>query len=704
MVSLPYLFYLHSDFPNSRVVTSSPYKSFLYTGLGTGFLLIGIIFIPGYLNRVLNSGIAKTSALDTPDSVGYGVFADNTKYPLQLDIFMMNITNPIEVLNGEKPHVKEVGPFRYLVYRTAVDPKWDDERTKLSWRYYTRYIFDEANSIMPDTTVLTSVNMPFWGSVSAFLAMGGSQFVDMTTTAAYPADDPDRDFKMAFISRPVKEIVFGYDGDPLLAVLHGMIADIPTAFSGIITNLTSIEDTRARVQPDTVMTGYPEIEELRQYKLYQGLDAISVPTSLFDRSPSYPWHGVKEFGKVEGSDGGAFPMPVTPEDSPRLFAPSFYRPITLEYMQSLKHKGLSVHAFKIPDTLWLSKEEHPENANYYQDKYSGVLNISACANNLPLFVTRPRFAGVDEEFTSTITAEFPEDASTDIEDNESFFYIEPHSGLTVNVASTTMVSVGVQSFNLTYDQVQAPSRVAVSEARKFLEETAMEPIAYSLYDIGGSSSPRKTFSYDPAIGNTAFTSFADPAVMKAAPTMLADKLDKTLQTQSSDNNGISETVNKVFFEKMNLAYIPLFHANQTAGIGAADAASLASILNTIETVMNNTPAVAYSLASVLFLVSLFFLYRGYQGYKTHQNEGHFFLQSDNVDANFGGSAHFDPTMGALDVEGYERGSGSTRFRAGSYDDLNLLQGGQEEYGRHVTMDASPNSMYAASGNQKSSRK
>ncbi len=207
-------------------------------------------------------------------------------------------------------------------------------------------------------------------------------------------------------------------------------------------------ETDKKVQPDTMYTGLYDIRNLRQYVKFNGQTSIEVHmparTHTFTNThphtnthtnthththththtnaqvcPSQPcpdnplvrpW-ATYDACVVQGSDGGAFPMPVRATDRPRLFVTSFYRSLDLTYVGPVEHLGIRLLRFTLPPEMWLNKSEHPPNSVYYQDVYTGVLNMTITSQYVPIFVSRPRYRGVDTRIASQVNITYAADPS-----------------------------------------------------------------------------------------------------------------------------------------------------------------------------------------------------------------------------------------------------------------------------------------------------
>lgn len=427
----------------------------------TVFLVLGF-YIPNMLNNALMTGLQRATTLDSYDSVAFEMFADNSKYPLWLDVYMLNITNPHDVLQGAKPNLEEVGPFVYKQYRKAVNLSWSADSTEITWKYYMYHEFVPELSVMSDETNMTSLNMAFWG-LAAMLNHPGD--VTMGSPLHMIVEGSGlNEFQRVFNHRPMKEIIFGYDNDPILEQVSRLLIPVPTRFPGLVDNFTSIADTVDRAKFDTLKTGFPDYATLRQYAQYKDQRNLEVCPSLrcypFNSTypppmPNNPWLDDSE-AIVRGSDGGAFPTPLNQYSSPLLWAGSFYRAVNLQYEKTHDVKGIEAHRFRLPEEMWRKSEYVPHNKVFFQDEYNGVLNITAPLTNLKAFITRPRYGSgpdpvldkIDERFTSQCDIKW----GTDPVDTGTYFDVEPLSGASLNVMSTSQLVLTMYPMNVTYEE------------------------------------------------------------------------------------------------------------------------------------------------------------------------------------------------------------------------------------------------------------
>jgi len=398
-------------------------------GVGVTLCIIGLICIaislllPSTIDSALMKALQDVTMLDTKESLAYSVFANNSEYPIGLSVYFMNLTNPDEVLQGGIPELQEIGPYNYKEYRVAYNVSWDDQHTTLSYRYYTTFQFDEETSASSDSDVVINWNpnvFPFWfvyKQVGPLLPTLGQKLYEGFQLPEYSTDE-----SRAFMKRSLREYIFGYPNDPLLALLAQEGFAPSPDYSGVIRNFTSFEDFNKNAKQDAMRTGYPEIRDLRKVVLSQDSTTVCEDSDEM----------------IDGTDGGAFPRPVKRTDRPKLFAASFYRNVELEYVGDSEVYGVKTLRFILPESMWRNS---PENQEKYSQIWNGAVNVTACTKSIPTLLTRPRFGkGRNPSQDFTDPALIAQSNVKWLDDNvatDTYFDIEPITGGSMNISSSS---------------------------------------------------------------------------------------------------------------------------------------------------------------------------------------------------------------------------------------------------------------------------
>lgn len=81
-------------------------------------LIVQALVIPTVLHKDLVVGLKKAVILDDPTSDEFIKWQDNTANPLTLTTYVYHVENPVELLLGATPKLKEMGPYVYYVSAT----------------------------------------------------------------------------------------------------------------------------------------------------------------------------------------------------------------------------------------------------------------------------------------------------------------------------------------------------------------------------------------------------------------------------------------------------------------------------------------------------------------------------------------------------------------------------------------------------------
>lgn len=343
----------------------------------------------------------------------------------------MDVMNSKEVVTmKQKPTLREVGPFVYNMYREAIDVSWDNHHTELTYRYKENFSFIPEESASLDTeTKITTSNLPFWGVNAAVRSMGLKTVVPEILEKEPALNDH---ISLVFTERTVSEILFGYD-DPFLKAMHDHFSNtISPHFDGLMPNHPLAEDVK--VMPDTIGTGHPHIRDLHKVKKFRGSETILVANSMGKLVSPWP---APENNIVRGNDGGNFPTPVTPTSSLTFFSSTMFRAVDLQFVEPRIHKNIQVNRFKFPDSMWRNAHEVPENKGYNQFGPSGLFDLSTCLN-ADMFLSLPRFHGVDPMVRSLIDVDWDEQKNPDF---TTYFDVESRTGATMNLYMSSQLNI-----------------------------------------------------------------------------------------------------------------------------------------------------------------------------------------------------------------------------------------------------------------------
>jgi hypothetical protein len=113
-------------------------------------LLVGLI-IPLVFYRLEVAGIHDSVVISSKDSVSYDIWQSNfygsgKKPIIHYDIYIFDLQNPAETLNGSQPVVVEKGPYAFHEYYNKFDIYWKDDGNVVHYKSQRFYVFDAART------------------------------------------------------------------------------------------------------------------------------------------------------------------------------------------------------------------------------------------------------------------------------------------------------------------------------------------------------------------------------------------------------------------------------------------------------------------------------------------------------------------------------------------------------------------------------
>jgi hypothetical protein len=139
---------------------------FLSTGFVIGLALIAIgIALPIVIKKAVTTGVTNTVILDpskmTEESLA--TYINGTQFQ---DVYIWNCTNLYDVLtSGAKANFQEVGPITTIRHSLRYNVTWDNDNSKVSYKWLTTYEVVPNSQYLLDQTIIGP--NPFYFGVGA---------------------------------------------------------------------------------------------------------------------------------------------------------------------------------------------------------------------------------------------------------------------------------------------------------------------------------------------------------------------------------------------------------------------------------------------------------------------------------------------------------------------------------------------------------
>lgn len=293
--------------------------------------MISTVALPVIVNTLLKQDIANRFVLDSPNKTRYAAWQDSrtpNAPEIMYTFWMYNVTNPSGILNGDKPHLQEVGPFVYRLQEIKLDVEFSADGpgntvNYTQWRYYLP-VGNNAS-----TTNITTLNVPF--QALAALATGGLSIV-VEGLYAHMTDE-----ESLFTTRPVNDYLFGYEDKQLYELSKTLPTVTDGRFPGFQTNLTDLAAVRKHRFGMSMHTGKADINLMQSLTRWQGMHEVYCCSSgpCGPKGGPLGW-GSHEAAAVKGAVGAQFKPFLDEYDSIDAFVQSLSRCVGRVLLQGLE--------------------------------------------------------------------------------------------------------------------------------------------------------------------------------------------------------------------------------------------------------------------------------------------------------------------------------------------------------------------------------
>ncbi|KAG2465881.1 SCRB2 protein, partial [Polypterus senegalus] len=285
--------------------------------------------------------------------------------PIYMQFYFFHVVNPAEILTGEKPVVKQKGPYTYREFRIKENVDFLDNNTKVSANSKKTYVFVPEMSVSEgDDDFIRTVNVPAVTLMEKFKS--NSVFANLISSYMKSINDG------LFVTKTVKEFLWGYK-DPLLSAVHKFLPTVEEYF-GFFYKANATDDGTY-----TFLTGendFRDFARIIEWQNKRSLYAAFEKEVSVNKIPAYRF--------------------IIPKE---VFANASINPANA--------------GFCVPDGNCLG---------------SGLLNVSKCKQDAPIIMSSPHFYQADEKFVNDIVGMNPNkedhETSMDINPHEYFTALE----------------------------------------------------------------------------------------------------------------------------------------------------------------------------------------------------------------------------------------------------------------------------------------
>jgi scavenger receptor class B, member 1 len=358
-----------------------------------------------------------------------------------MDIYLFNWTNPGDVKNvSSKPKFTQLGPYRFREHLDKLNIRFHDSNTTVSYRKISKYFFDPEGSNGSLTDLCTTVNMIAIGT--GVRVKNDGWFSQKTTSMALSSYG-----QKLSVTKTVSELLFEGYKDSLLDMATLFDSDPIFDRVGFLYKKNNTDVLSGTYE---VLTGVDDIYKLGSIKNYNNLSEF----------PFYEG----ECKKLKGSAGEFFSPEPSLSQPIWLFTPDMCRSIPYDYEKDIRLHGVKGHRFAAGDRALDNGTLYNETKCFASEEFlaSGVMNISICNKNQPMFMSFPHFYGADESYVNSIDGLQP-----DINKHQAYITLEPVSNhIKICQNKSLMVFMILDDRNYPRSDCPIPNKCAAPTVRR----------------------------------------------------------------------------------------------------------------------------------------------------------------------------------------------------------------------------------------------
>lgn len=346
--------------------------------------------------------------------------------PIMTEFFFFNVTNPDQVSElGDKPLLREVGPYVFREDRYKVEVEWSEDESTVAYNQNRRWHFlphlSGDNSL---EDVVYHLNVPLVASADyvrrsrmdykekLFLYYSINQMHSLTSASLFP-------------SHTIRQLMFDGYTDALIQESY----------------LLNFDDISIPFDKFGWFYGRNDTSSDGRYEIFTG------KSSLKDMGLMHAWNGSVElkhfYGKCNslGRTGADFQPPFqtpTPH-SIRIFVGDICRPLTLFFDRPVTTQGVISNRYVADGRTFDYAMD--QNRCYCRGSCprSGVADTSACTYDTPSAFSLPHFQFADPFYLEQVRGLNPSPGR-----HAFYFDVHPILGIPVNVHVAAQINIVVR--------------------------------------------------------------------------------------------------------------------------------------------------------------------------------------------------------------------------------------------------------------------
>ncbi|KAI4492425.1 hypothetical protein M0804_002216 [Polistes exclamans] len=335
-----------------------------------------------------------------------------------LKVYLFNITNHDEFLSGKdsKLNFQEVGPYVYKEKMEHGNVKFNNNDTiSVTPLHPLVYVPEMSNGteqdilILPNIALLSITNV--MREASYFTRWGLNLLIIQTDTKP-------------LVAMTAREFMFGYESTLVTLGNKFMPAWIKFDKLGLIDRMYDFDGDY-----ETIYTGENNVKMTGLIDKYNG--NVDLPY----------WKG--KCANIHGaSDGTKFPTYIQPNDTLLFFRKSLCRSAHMTRTGEKVVKGLYAYKYNFMENEMDNGAYNEDNKCFCREGHClppGLIDVTACYYGFPIALSFPHFYKSHPSLLAAVNGLQPNPKK-----HESYFYIQPESGLPVDLAFRFQINMAFQ--------------------------------------------------------------------------------------------------------------------------------------------------------------------------------------------------------------------------------------------------------------------
>ncbi|PAA66906.1 hypothetical protein BOX15_Mlig014140g2 [Macrostomum lignano] len=376
---------------------------------------------------------------------------------ITFQIWLWNITNPKEVIMGQRPVLQQVGPFAFAERRYKANITFYPNDTVSFFEYQQFFYLPEKSCGNISELMITSVNMPY--AVTSIQMKAVSPFMRNIAGRMFAQNSGG-----LFITRPASEILHGYK-DGALSIVEGMVRRFLPHMPFQSTSGLFIGTNNTHKGQFLVHTGRGNLSSFNRVQRWNGEPELSV------------WPE-KSANKIVGTDGSMFGPGVTSSSKLDIFSTDICLSLHLVYEKPADIEGIPALGFRPSPEIMLNATLRPENKAFCSESGcldSGVLNISLCKGGVPLAISSPHFTNAPTYAKAVIGV------SPSEEEFGTAICIEPNTGFVINAQRRMQMNIMLERISGFTDTEKLIDPMLMMPLMWLNESGRIDPVSAELF-------------------------------------------------------------------------------------------------------------------------------------------------------------------------------------------------------------------------------